>query len=204
MTDVLIVIVTIVLLAGVLLPRIFRPKRTSARRILCVNQLKSFGLGFRLWSNDHNDKFPWMISTNDGGTMEFSDTTNVFLHFRAASNELNTPKILVCPSDTAKVRSADFNQFDNRHLSYFFGLDARDDQPQTILSGDRNLMTNGVALGSGIFHLTTNIVMDWTKEIHKSAGNIGLADGSVQQVRPAALQNQWLAATNTARRLAIP
>lgn len=132
-----------------------------------------------------------MISTNDGGTMEFSDTTNVFLHFRAASNELSTPKILVCPSDTPKVRSADFTQFDNRNLSYLIGIDAREDQPQTILSGDRNLMTNGVALGSGIFQLTTNIVMDWTKEIHKSAGNIGLADGSVQQVGPAGLQAQW-------------
>ena len=102
------------------------------------------------------------------------------------------------------MSAKDFNKFDNRNISYFIGLDAAEGQPWTILSGDRNLPTNGVALGDGVFTLTTNNTMGWTGAIHKKAGNVGLSDGSVQQATPQSLQTQWLAVTNAIRRLAIP
>ena len=203
MTDVLITVATVVLLAGVLLPRQTRC-RALAQRIQCVGNLKQVGLALRIWTNDHDDKFPWEVSTNEGGTLELIHSTNVFLHFQAASNELSTPKILACNSDVDRTRVADFAQLDNRHLSYFVGLDARETDPAGILSGDRNLTTNGVTLGSGVFNLSAKQQMGWTKAIHKKAGNIGLSDGSVQQDDNRVLQKQWLTWTNATRRLAIP
>lgn len=204
MTDVLIVVVTLVLLTFVSLPFFARPRGCRGPRINCVSNLKQVGLALRIWSNDHGDQLPWMVPKSEGGTLEYAGTAEVFRHFQAATDELSTPKVLACASDAARTRSFDWNLFTNSNVSYFIGLTSDENDPQSILSGDRNLMTNGVALGSGVFQLTTNTMMGWTPAIHTNAGNIVLADGSVQQVSVATLQKQWLASTNAARRLAIP
>ena len=204
MTDVLIVLVTLVLLGTVALPMLARPRHCGGQRINCVSNLKQVGLALRIWSYDHNDQFPWLVSTNEGGTLEQAGSGNVFLHFQVASNELSTAKILSCRSDASKAATNDFNELDNRNLSYFVGLTANETDFQSILSGDRNLTTNGTALAAGMYTLATANQLGWTKAIHNTAGNIGLSDGSVQQVSVAALQKQWQASTNTARRLAIP
>ena len=201
MTDVLIVVATLVLLGFVLLP-VFSRAKARPKRVNCISRLKEIGLAFHIWSNDNDDQFPWMTSTN-GGTLKFTNSPNVFLHFQAASNELGSPKILACASDSGKKPASDFNKFDNRNLSYFIGLDSNINKPETILSGDRNLTTNGVALGSGVFPLTAGDTLGWTTANHPG-GNVGLADGSAQPCSSAALQKQWLAVTNLVRRLAIP
>ena len=80
----------------------------KAQRISCINNLKQIGLAFRIWAGDNNDQFPFNVSTNAGGTMELCllgadgfDLNGAF-HFQVMSNELNTPKILVCPDDKSK------------------------------------------------------------------------------------------------------
>ena len=201
MTDVLIVVVMIVLLTIVFL-LIVNPANL-ARRDQCASNLQRIGLGFFQWASDNGDDLPWETSTN-GGTLEFVGTTNVFLHFQAASNDLASPRILVCPSDRGKTAASNFNQLADRNISYFIGLDSDILNPLLIMSGDRNLATNGVALGSGVFSLNTNNAVGWTPAIHNNAGNIGFPDGSSQQLTPQGLQVQWLAATNAIRRLAIP
>ena len=203
-TEVLIVVVTIVLLTGVFLPRFLGPNRTTARRIDCASKLRAFGVGFRIWSNDNDDRFPWEVSTNKGGTLEFANSSNVFLHFLPCSVEVSTPKILICQSDTSKVPSTNFAQFDNRNLSYFIGLTASESDPESILFGDRNVTTNGVAIGNGVFQIATNGPVGWTTAMHNKAGNILLSDGSVSQTSVPGLQTQWQASTNVARRLAVP
>ena len=50
------------------------------------------------------------------------------------------------------------------------------------MAGDRNMATNGVAVGSGLLALTTNAAASWTKEMHFEQGNILMGDGSVQQM----------------------
>ena len=90
-------------------------------------------------------------------------------------------------------------------MSHFLGADADGTSPQMFLSGDRNLAFQSQPIKPGLFALTTNNTsISWTKAIHTSCGNVGLADGSVQAFdlkRLAdAVQNQG-AATN---RLAIP
>src|ERR1035438_10904304 len=94
----LIIIAVIAILAAMLLPALASAKR-KAKRINCVNNLKQDGLAFRLWEGDNGDKYPMAVSTNKNGTMEYTEDGNAFRHFQVMSNELSTPKILVCPAD---------------------------------------------------------------------------------------------------------
>lgn len=101
-------------------------------------------------------------------------------HFQAMSNLLADPKVLVCPSDVRVPAAYLAGNLSNTNLSYFLGLDARDTNPQMFLTGDRNL-TNGPLPPNRILVLNTNFPLGWTREMHHYRGNIGLADGSVQQ-----------------------
>src|ERR1044071_3122629 len=93
--EVLIVLFVVALLAGALLPAVSKAKPRSSR-INCVSNLKQIGLAWRMWSGDHSDKFPWEVKSADGGTAEFAETPETYRHFVAASNELNSPKVLAC------------------------------------------------------------------------------------------------------------
>ena len=50
----------------------------------------------------------------------------------------------------------------------------------------------------------TNRVMSWSNNLHVLVGNVGLADGSVQQVTAARLNQQFASVTNAIVRLPIP
>jgi hypothetical protein len=58
-----------------------------------------------------------------------------------------------------------------------------------ILTGDDNLALNNVPARTGILTLSTNSSVAWTSARHKFAGNIGIADGSVQQVNTPGLSS---------------
>ena len=166
--------------------------KARALRIQCVNNLKQTALAFDVWAGDHGQKFPMEMSQTNGGTMEFTSGPNAFRHFLIMSNEIVNPKVLFCPaeSDRARVQATTFSFApkpgevpfaSNSNLSYFVGIDAKDTDPQSILSGDRNI-TNGTPIKNGILELNTHSSAGWTAEIHKKLGNVALADGSVQQL----------------------
>jgi hypothetical protein len=164
-----------------------------------------------MWANDHDEKFPMQLSVSgtNGGTMDFNLTGEVWRHFQITSNEINTPKVFFCSDDMKRSRTGDWNAFtNNSHLSYFVGLDADETMPQTILSGDRNLASTTVKAEKGVFSVTANDRVEWTKAIHKEAGNVGLADGSASQCTPDHLNRQFQAAFQSTfqavQRLAIP
>jgi prepilin-type processing-associated H-X9-DG protein len=200
LVEVLIVIAALALLAAILLPALAKAKR-RASKISCVSQLKQIGVSYRVWADDNGGKYPMQISVTNEGAMELIVTGNIAAYFRVMSNELDVPQILICPEDTEHISATDFASLENSNISYFVSLATIDTQPQTLLSGDDNLMVNGKRVQSGILNLHTNDVLAWTKERHQGAGNLLLGDGSVQQATSADLTSIARFATN---RLAIP
>lgn len=179
--------------------------RQTSGSICCNCNLKNIGLSFRVWEGDRGDKYPMQTSVTNGGTMELANGSNAWINFAVMSNELATPKILICPADKTRFYATNFTtDFNNSKVSYFVSLDANDNQPEMFLSGDENFAVGGVPVKPGLLELSTNIYVTWTTTRHEFIGNIGLADGSVQQITTTnleqAIQNTGVA-TN---RLAIP
>lgn len=176
--------------------------KARAIRIACVSDVKQCGLAFQVWSSDNNGKFPMQVSTNSGGTLEFVPGGNTFRHFQVMSNELSTPMVVGCPSDT-RDRATNFTDFNNQNVSLFVGLDAHTNSPQEWLCGDRNL-TNGFSSDHTVLKMTTGQSAGWTREMHNGCGNIGFADGSVQQTPNRYLQEMLRRSIGWTNKIALP
>ena len=178
--EIFVILAVISVLALLLMPALHRAK-VRAQRISCVSHLKQIGLASRVWEGDHTNLYPTQVSVTNGGTMEFTSGLNEFRHFLVMSNELSTPKILVCPSDGTRIPATNFAFLRNSNISFFVGVDANDPNPQLILAGDRNI-TNSTPIRNGILELTKNTPAGWTAELHNKVGNVLLSDGSVQRL----------------------
>lgn len=207
MTEVLVVMAVLAVLIGWALPGLKRAK-VKAERISCVSNLKNIGLSFRVFATDYTNTFPFQLSTNQGGTREWTSLpSQAWRHFAAISNELSIPDIVYCPSDRERRLAArDWRRFTNNDaLSYFLGIHAAEDLPQSILAGDRNLQLDDVVLTNQIVTFGTNANVAFDGRIHRFAGNVALGDGSVQQFSLVALRNQFRdAALVTTNTLIIP
>ena len=200
--ELLVILCVVGILLCICIPWLDRA-RMRAKSICCNCNLKQIGLGFRTWAIDRTNNFPMSLSTNHGGTREYNLSGDVFPHFQAISNELSTPKVLVCPGDSRQP-AADFGtNFANSNLSYFIGIEAQDSFPQMFLSGDRNL-TNGSLSTNRVLELTTNVLAGWTEKLHDGLGNVGLADGSVQQLTTLRLREALKWTGVETNRLALP
>lgn len=177
----LLAIVAVILILGlIVVPNKSGRPRQVGRQLACRNNLQQIGLAFKTWALDNKALFPAQALTNNGGVLEPHVATNAYVHFQVLSNELYSPRLLVCPADIGRTPVTNFARLANSNISYFVGLHAQSSMPQMFLSGDRNL-TNGLPLTNNVLFLTTNRPVGWTHELHSPSGNIGLADGSVQQ-----------------------
>jgi len=126
----------VVILAALLLPALAKAK-SRAQTISCVNNMKQIGLAARLWSNDNTNILP--------------------PDFLTMSNELVTPRILICPGDSSKTPAASWSQFDpSKNLSYELLLPSAkeaDVTSQTVffcpIHGNKGLGDGSVQQSSG-------------------------------------------------------
>lgn len=218
LVEVLVVIAVLAIFVILLLPALV-PYRSGRMRINCANNLKQVGLAYRLWEEDNNDNYPMFVSATNGGAMELIAAGNVAACFQVMSNELGTPKILVCPEDAKTVLATNFGPgFSNKNISYFVGVDVTNEMnPRMLLCGDDNFIVDGVPAKSGLVQFTTNSNVAWASGRHVSYnshfwtparnrffGNIGFADGSVQQVTTEGLQKPLQQTGVVTNRLALP
>ena len=214
--DLVIILAALLAMAAVLLPALAKSRARSSK-IGCTNHLKQIGLGYCQWAIDNGDRFPMSVSVTNGGVMERIESGIVWPTFSVMSNELNTPKILICPqeSNPKRVIATTFAPTvpsglsaipfsGETNVSYFVGLDADEAEPQRILCGDDNFLVSGVKPKPGVLLLWTNTPVAWTKERHIKQGNIGLADGSVMGVNSGRFGELLVKTGMATNRLALP
>jgi prepilin-type N-terminal cleavage/methylation domain-containing protein len=223
--ELLVVIAIIAILAAMLLPVLAAAKR-RAQRINCVSNLKQVNLAFRIWEGDNNNLYPMSVSTSAGGAQEttFSTLTKAYPLdgmtnvFCVMSNELSTPKVLICPADISHNQAAtNWGELGItgttpgtgvNAISYFVCGDANETYPQMLMTGDRNIGTTQTAPASTInFTMGTgtpvvqlnNNASSWAwsaNDLHLKVGNAGYADGSVAELSSSGLQQALVLATN--------
>jgi type II secretory pathway pseudopilin PulG len=124
------------ILAGLSLPALARAK-AKAQSIACMNNMKQIGLAFRVWANDHQDRFPFNASTNKDAALKpgeagLDDPVQVF---QMLSNELASPSILVCPADPSKRPAISFGSLQPSNISYELetGPEVKSTNPDEVL-----------------------------------------------------------------------
>jgi len=133
-----VLIVSLLIGLGVLLPA-WRTAHERGQSMWCINYMMQMEKALRLWAMDHGDRYPFNVSTNEGGTRELCARDadgfdrNSFLHFLVLSNELNTPFVLVCPIDTSKRVAADWSNLGPANVTYLINSSVDSTSSQAVL-----------------------------------------------------------------------
>ena len=95
----------------------------TEERESCERHLEQIQLAFSTWALDHDDRYPFNVSTNAGGTLELRGPatngvdSNSLVHFLSLSNELGTPLFLACPSSPTR-RASSWTSLAQTNISY--------------------------------------------------------------------------------------
>jgi hypothetical protein len=190
------------IIAGILLPT---PHHGRANHLQthCISNLRQMGTAFRLWADDHANRNPMQVSTNDGGAMEYATQGEAYRVFLCMSNELSTPKLVCCPADM-RDPATNFASLITSNVSYFIGMDAEEKRERMFLAGDRDWLINSKEAVPGLVFISSNDVLAWNGKLHKQSGNVCLADGSAQKFTSPQLQSAIRHSGTNVNRLVFP
>jgi prepilin-type processing-associated H-X9-DG protein len=212
----LVIVAVLAVLAAMLLPVLAAAKRRSSR-INCISNLNQLSVSYQVCQLDPELQMSVLVTNGNAveRLWEEGNSTNASVSaadeirrgpllngnaagwFQVMSNQLSTPKILICPADTGRTTATNFTtDFNNSHISYFVNPDANKTYPQMLLFGDSNLQMSNAPVKPGLLTWTGNTPLSWTAARHKHVGNISYADGSVAEISDNGLQQAFLLATN--------
>ena len=180
--EVLVVLVTLGLLAGLvfLYPR--KRVRSFAPVTACLSNLKQVALAEAVWADGHatgngtND-----LPAADPNIVKRLGSGGIASYYKALSNELIDPRILKCPSENRNY-ATNFSSLTASDVSYFLNLSALSPfDASKVMNGDRYITFTPEPSGQTVT-ITANLSMQWTKKLgHGDDGNVALVDGSVQR-----------------------
>ena len=203
--ELLVVMAIVAILAALLLPALGRAKE-QARRVQCVSNLKQVSLAIKLFALEQEGYYPWHIVPGEGGTYgPFAGES--WRNLISVSNDLSTPKVLVCPSDTA-TKTAIIDWSDGpaglansanrgQAISYFLALDGYEQLPPTMIVGDRHILGGAPSRCSSVADLpgvpcillaAGDRSVRWGPGTHGNLGVVALSDGSAHVIRDVALR----------------
>lgn len=149
------IFLTTVILAETLLPVLTKAK-DRVQENLCINNMKEVALAFNIWRADNGGRFPFHVSTNAGGTLEFalpseeSGDPNSYRHL-AVLDAISNKKILICPADS-KTWVVDSARLGPENVSYeiMSGPNVTESNPEEVLARcpihNHRALVNGAVL----------------------------------------------------------
>jgi len=156
---------SILITLGFTLPACARAKE-RAQTLTCANNMKQLILASLTWAIDNDSRFPFNVSKSQGGSMELclpgpnGFDYNPFTHLMIMSNELETTHILVCPADSSRRWSVNWQSLQSSNVSYLIHVGTKVDQryPDEVLAvcpihGHAVLCNGRVQLGPRFRHL---------------------------------------------------
>ncbi|MBW3637368.1 MAG: DUF1559 domain-containing protein [Armatimonadetes bacterium] len=188
LTEVLIVICIVMMLAAILLPALSRAN-DNARRISCASNLKQLSLGLRIYVQDYDDFFipSGDIFTVPGGWSE------------RLAPYLKSSQVFQCPSEGTEQ-----DNFALDYTDYYYNLNLGPRLGGSVNEASIEYSANTIVLGEGtsresdyscrglgeqecFFSLFTVTVPASATKRHFEGANYAFADGHVKWLRPFAI-----------------
>ena len=200
--ELLVVIAIIAILAAILFP-VFARARENARRASCMSNLKQIGLGFMMYTQDYDEKFPpamWFTTWKGVGYVTQTDPSMPGYKFKVNDGSglaggsgnyvswmdliypyVKSVQIFVCPSATAAVSTPSYGY--NRQVSlvasgkFGIALAAIQRPSEVALTMDYNIPYGVYADGTEYCGIFLNDSYTPNVYPHLGGGTVNFTDG---------------------------